>query len=512
MNRPALSDEEYLRHDATGLAALIRSKAITSAELLEVAIGRIDRLNPAVNAVIHRMDDAARRVAAAPAAGPFAGVPLLLKDLLSAVAGEPLTGGSGFLRHYVPGHDSELVRRYRAAGFVFLGKTSTPEFGLTPFTEPALFGPTRNPWDLTRTPGGSSGGSAAAVAAGMVPVATGGDGGGSIRIPASCCGLFGMKPTKGRVPTGPDFGEIWHGAVVEHVLTRSVRDSAAILDATGGGDAGAPYAAAPPERPFLEEVGRAPGRLRVAFTTKAWLGGRVHADCVAAVEDAARLLEGLGHQVEEASPPIDGPGFCRAFLTMICSELRGDMEDAAAALGRKARRRDFESATWGLSRLGKAIPGSEFVRAVRFLQRTARMTAPFFERHDVMLTPTLASPPFPIGALQPTPRESTLFTLLGRIGSGNLIRGLGVLEQMADKIFQWIPWTPVINATGQPAMSVPLAWNGQGLPVGVHCIGRYGDEATLYRLAAQLERERPWFGRMAPLARSDGERERGEGN
>jgi amidase len=501
MTRPALSDEEYLQHDATGLAALIRSNAITAAELLEVAIGRIDRLNPEVNAVIHRMDDAARRVAVAPPTGPFAGVPLLLKDLLSAVAGEPLSAGSRFLRDYVPAHDSELVRRYRAAGFVFLGKTSTPEFGLTPFTEPELFGPVRNPWDLTRTAGGSSGGSAAAVAAGMVPVATGGDGGGSIRIPASCCGLFGMKPTKGRVPTGPDFGEIWHGAVVEHVLSRSVRDSAAILDATQGADAGAPYVAPPPERPFLEEIGRPPGRLRVAFSTTPWLGGTVHPDCVAAVEDTARLLESLGHRVEEAAPGIDGPGFCRAFLTMICAELRGDMEEAAAMLGRKARRRDFESATWGLSLLGGAIPASEFARAVRFLQRTTRAIAPFFERHDVLLTPTLATPPVPTGALQPTPMEHTLFTLLGRIGSGRLIRALGVLEQMADKIFQWIPWTPVINATGQPAMSVPLAWNGQGLPVGVHCIGRYGDEATLYRLAAQLEGERPWFEKLAPMAR-----------
>ena len=497
-----LSDAEYLRHDASGLAGLVREGAVSAAELVETAIGRIERLNPRVNAVIHRMDDAARRAAAAPpGAGPFAGVPLLLKDLVSTVAGEPFRCGSRFLRDFVPPRDTELVRRYRQAGFLFLGKTNTPEFGLTPFTEPARFGPTRNPWDLTRTSGGSSGGSAAAVASGMVPVATGGDGGGSIRIPAACCGLFGMKPTRGRVPTGPDFGEIWHGAVVEHVVTRSVRDSAAILDATAGADPGAPYAAIPPARPFREEVGAPPGRLRIACTSTPWLGKRVHPDCVHAVQETGRLLASLGHEVEDASPPLDGPAFCRAFLTMICAELRGDLDDAGAMLGRTPRYRDFEPATWGLSRLGGAIPASEFARATRFLQRVARQTAPFFARYDVVVTPTLSTPPFRTGALQPTPKEQLLLGMLGRAGSGNLYRWLGVLEQTADKVFEWIPWTPVLNATGQPAMSVPLVWNGEGLPIGVHFVGRYGEESLLYRLAAQLEEARPWFDRLAPLTR-----------
>lgn len=500
MTGTPLTDQEYLRHDATGLAALVRRGEVSPAELVETAIGRIERLNPLVNAVIHRMDDAARRSARSPGSGgAFAGVPLLLKDLVSTVAGEPFRCGSRFLQGFVPPHDSELVQRYRRAGFLLLGKTNTPEFGLTPFTEPAVCGPTRNPWDLTRTTGGSSGGSAAAVASGMVPVATGGDGGGSIRIPASCCGLFGMKPTRGRVPTGPDFGEIWHGAVVEHVLSRSVRDSAAILDATEGPDLGAPYIAPPPARPFLEEVGRAPGKLRIAFTATPWLGSTVHPDCVAAVQETARLLEELGHHVEEASPTIDGPGFCRAFLTMVCAELRGDIDDAELLLGRKARLADFELPTWGLSRLGHAIPASELARALRFLQRVARQTGPFFERYDVVLTPTVSSPPFTTGALQPTPAETFLLGLLGRIGAGSLFRMLGVLEQTADKVFEWIPWTPVLNATGQPAMSVPLCWNREGLPIGMHFIGRYGDEATLYRLAAQLEEARPWFGRLAPL-------------
>jgi amidase len=502
MTGTSLSDEEYLRYDATGLAALVRRGEVAPADLVETAIGRIERLNPLVNAVIHRMDDGARRSARSAATeGPFAGVPLLLKDLVSAVAGEPFHCGSRFLRGFVPTHDSELVARYRNAGFLLLGKTNTPEFGLTPFTEPELCGPTRNPWDLTRTTGGSSGGSGAAVASGMVPVATGGDGGGSIRIPASCCGLFGMKPTRGRVPTGPDIGEIWHGSVVEHVLTRSVRDSAAILDATEGPDPGAPYVAPPPERPFLEEVGRPPGKLRIAFTGTPWLGSSVHPDCVTALHATARLLEGLGHHVEEASPPIDGPGFCRAFLTMVCAELRGDIDDAELLLGKKATLADFELPTWGLSRLGRAIPASEFARAVRFLQRVARHTAPFFERYDVVLTPTVSTPPFTIGALQPTPAERLSLRVLGRIGAGGLFRALGVLEQTADKVFEWIPWTPVVNATGQPAMSVPLCWNKEGLPIGMHFIGRYGDEATLYRLAGQLEDAQPWFDQLAPMAR-----------
>jgi amidase len=497
-----LSDAEYLRHDATALAGLVRDRAVTPLELVETAIARIDRLNPLVNAVIHRMDGSARAAAAgALPPGPFRGVPLLLKDLLARVAGEPLRCGSRFLEKYVSPHDSELVTRYRRAGFVFLGKTNTPEFGLTPVTEPTLFGPTRNPWDLARTSGGSSGGSAAAVASGMVPVATGGDGGGSLRIPAACCGLFGMKPSRGRVPTGPDFGEIWHGAVVEHVVTRSVRDSAAILDATAGEDAGAPYAAPHQDRPFLEELLREPGRLRIAFTDRPWLGGTVHAECAGAVRDTAAFLEGLGHQVEDATPTFDGRAFARAFLTMITAELAGDIEDAERELGHRGRRADFEPATWALMLLGRAMPASQFSQAIRLLQRTARQIAPFFERHDVLLTPTLAQPPVVTGALQPTRPERALLEVMGTLRAGGLLRAAGILERTADRVFEFVPWTPVINATGQPAMSVPLCRNAAGLPIGMHFVGRFGDEATLYRLAAQLERARPWMDLLPPLAR-----------
>lgn len=495
-----LSDEEYLRHDGTGLAELVRRGEVTPLELVETALARIERLNPKVNAVIHRMDDAARTAARTAPGGPFGGVPFLLKDLLGGVAGEPLQCGSAFLKGFRSPHDSELVRRYRRAGFILLGKTNTPEFGLMPVTEPAAFGPTNNPWDLGRTSGGSSGGSAAAVASGMVPVAGGGDGGGSIRIPASCCGLFGLKPTRGRLPMGPDFGELWHGAVVEHVLCRSVRDSARVLDATAGPDLGAPYFAPAPERPYADELTREPGRLRIAFTAKPWLGGSVHPDCSAALLDAARLLEALGHSVEEASPQLDGPAFAHAFLTMICAELGGDIEEAEAAVGRKSGPADFEPATWALGLLGRTLPAADFSRAVRFLQRTTRQIAPFFERYDVLVTPTVSQPPVKTGALQPTPRERVLLKALGGLRSGRLLRWAGVLEQTAAKVFDLMPWTPVSNATGQPAMSVPLYWNREALPIGIHCIGRYGDEATLYRLASQLEQERPWFDRLPPMA------------
>jgi amidase len=497
-----LSDADYLRQDATGLAALVRRGEVSALELVETALRRIERLNPLVNAVIHRMDDSARQAARTRPEGPFAGVPLLIKDLMVTVKDEPFRCGSAFLRGYRPPRDSELIVRYREAGFIFLGKTNTPEFGLTPFTEPVELGPTHNPWDLSRTAGGSSGGSAAAVASGMLPVATGGDGGGSIRIPAACCGLFGLKPTRGRTPVGPAIGEAWRGAVVDHVLSRSVRDSAAILDCTAGPDPGAPYSAAPPERPWLEEHRRGPGRLRIACTDSPWLGHSVHADCRAALRETAALLESLGHTVEEASPRFDGGAFARAFLAMICTELRTDLVELEPLVGRKGSVSDFEPATWALSLLGAAMPAVEYARAVRLLQRASREMAGFFERYDLLLTPTVATPPFRTGALQPTAKERTLLAVLGRLGSGQAFRWAGALDQMAEKVFDWIPWTPVANATGQPAMSVPLCWNGAGLPIGMHFTGRYGDEATLFRLAGQLEQARPWFDRLPALATS----------
>lgn len=497
-----MTHDEYLAHDGLGLAALVRAGSVSAPELLEIALERVRALDPAIHAVVYLMEADARRDAARAPFGPFAGVPFLAKDLVTTYAGHPTSAGSRLLAGHVADHDSELARRVRASGVSVLGKTNVPEWGLVPYTEPELFGACRNPWDTERTPGGSSGGSAAAVAAGIVPLAGGGDGGGSIRIPASCCGLFGLKPTRGRTPTGPDFGLLWRGAAVEHVITRSVRDSAAMLDATHGPDTGAPFEIPPPRRPFLDEVGASPGRLRIAWTTRPTLGASVHPDCVAAVESALPLLDELGHELVEGGPAVDGPRFNLSFLTMVASELAADLADVEALLGRPPRRSELEPATWALALLGRATSARAYASALRFLERTGRAVGAFFEDVDVLLTPTLAGPPPKVGELAPSRLETALLGALGAFGSGRLVRAAGLLERAAENAFGFTPWTPVYNATGQPAMSIPLHWNRDGLPIGVHFVARLGDEATLFRLASQLEAARPWFDRLPGLARS----------
>ena len=494
---------EYDRFDGLGLAELVKRREVSPRELVTTAIERIEALNPKLNAVIHTLYDDALAAAGTPLGdGPFAGVPFLIKDLLSWYAGAPIRSGSRILDGFIAPHDSEIVRRYRRSGVLILGKTNTPEFGLTPFTEPELFGPTHNPWDLTRTSGGSSGGSAAAVAAGMVPLAGGGDGGGSIRIPASCCGLFGLKPTRGRVPTGPLEGEIWEGAVIEHVLTRSVRDSAAMLDAISGAEPGAPYTITQLDRPFLEEVGRDPGSLRIAFTDEPLLGDHMDADCKAALQDTARLLESLGHTVVEATPPLDRDTFLHSFLLMVCAQSAADLIDAEAATGKRASPANVEIATWSLALLGRSYTAADMAHAGRTLQRSARAVGRWFDGYefDVLLTPTLTTPPFVIGALQPPAHEMMAMKALGRLRAGGVLRAAGALQKAAKRVFDWIACPPVFNVTGQPAMSVPLAWTAAGLPIGMHFAARFGDEATLFRLAGQLEQARPWFNRRPPLA------------
>lgn len=494
------SFNDYDKYDGLGLAELVRNKEVQPSELVEEAIDRIEKLNPQVNAVIHKMYDLAREAAKGDLPeGPFRGVPFLLKDLGVMYAGVPLRGGSRFHLDFVPDHDSEITKRFKAAGLIVLGKTNTPEYGLMPVTEPQLFGPSNNPWDLTRTTGGSSGGAAAAVVTRMVPLAHGSDGGGSIRIPASCCGLFGLKPTRGRNPMGPDWGEAWQGLACDHVLTRSVRDSAAMLDATAGPDVGAPYYAPPPARPYLDEVDTDPGRLRIAFTAQPFLSDFVHEDCIRGLEATVKLCQELGHELVEAAPQIDGKAFARAFLTVVLGETRATIEEAEAISGRRATFGDFEPATWAVSLIGARISAAQFSRAVLLLQRTARQIGPFFEDYDLLLTPTVAMPSLVTGTLLPKGVEAVGLKLLGSLNAGGLIRVLGRIEANADKLFEFVPYTPVFNATGQPAMSVPLHWNAEGLPIGMHFVGRYGDEATLFRLASQLERARPWFNRIPPV-------------
>ncbi len=467
--------------DATALADLVRRREVKAVEVVDAAIARIERLNPSLNAVVTPMYEAARAaaVAARPDA-PFAGVPFLMKDLIAEVAGVRFTEGSAFLDgHYVSAVDSELTRRLRHAGLIVLGKTNTPEFGILPTTEPRLFGPTRNPWDRARTPGGSSGGSAAAVAAGLVPMAHGNDGGGSIRIPAACCGLFGLKPTRGRNPLGPHYGDMYGGLVAEHAVTRSVRDSAALLDATAGPEDGDPYPAPAPARPYRDEVGAPPGRLRIAFTTRAATGLAVHEDCVRAVREAAALCADLGHEVVEAAPEVDGNEISQNFITMWAAGVAWTIDDWARRTGQAPVVERFEPLTWAMYEMGNRRSASAYLLAVQELQRVARDVGRFFRGHDLWLTPTLGEPPVPLGTFDATPDDP--------------MQGL-------FRAASFVPFTPLCNVTGQPAMSVPLAWNREGLPVGVHFVGRFGDEATLFRLAAQLETACPWAARRPPLA------------
>ena len=484
---------DFHLHDGLSVAELIRRKEISPREAVVSAINRIEALNPRLNAVVHRMFDRALTIADGEVPdGPFRGVPFLLKDLISWYEGEPITSGSRLFQGWKAPFDSEMTRRYRRAGLIVVGKTNTPEFGLVPFTESKLLGTCRNPWNPDVTTGGSSGGSGAAVASGMVPLAGGGDGGGSIRIPASCCGVFGLKPTRGRTPTGPVQGELWRGATIEHVITRSVRDSAAMLDAVAGPDVGAPYFAPPPARPFIDEVRTPPGRLRVAFTVEPQLGLTIHPDCARAVVDAARLLESLGHDVVEDTFDVDRESFNTAFLTVVCVETAAELDIAAKLLNRKVRRGDVEVSTWALALIGKSVSGPEYSNAVRYLQQSGRHIGEFFERYHVHVSPVVAGPPFPHGALQPPGSERTAMTILGALRASKVMKAMGALQRAAATVFEWMSYTPVANATGQPAMSVPLSWNDAGLPIGVHFTGRYADEATLFRLAAELEIAAPW--------------------
>lgn len=475
----ALSDELAFL-DATSQADLVRRKEVKPSELVEAAIERIERLNPTINAVVTPMYDYARALAQdGPAEGPFIGVPFLLKDLLASFAGVRMASGSRFLRDFVPDHDSELVARLKRAGLIIAGKTNTPEFGVLPTTEPRLFGPSRNPWNPNRSPGGSSGGAAAAVASGLVPMAHANDGGGSIRVPASCCGVFGLKPTRGRNPLGPDYGDLVSGLVVEHAVTRSVRDSAALLDATSGPDLGDPYPAPPPARPFEKEVGAEPEPLRIAFTASGPRPVPTHPDCVEAVQSAANLCAELGHEVFEARAPIDTDAVEPAFLTIWSAACTSAVDELSRLKGRDPRAEDFEPLTWGLYQEGRRHSAAGYLLALQSLQKFSREMGRFFLDCDVWLTPTLNEPPAPLGTFDSSP--------------GHSLSGIA-------RAAVYIAYTPVCNITGQPAMSVPLYWNAEGLPIGTQFVGRFGDEATLFRLAAQLESARPWARRRPPIS------------
>jgi len=473
--------EAYAARDGLALGELVRRGEVSASDLLETAIARAEAVNPRINAVVYRFYDAARTAAASfkPAAEPFAGVPLLLKDILGDCAGVPTRYGSGFIPAVPAPADSYLVARLKRAGFIPFAKTNAPEFGLPPFTEPRLYGPARNPWDLARTPGGSSGGSAAAVAAGVVPLAHANDGGGSIRIPAACCGLVGLKPTRGRTSLGPLIGDIMNGLVVEHVVSRSVRDTAAALDAVAGYAAGDPYAAPPPPRPFLAALADTPRRLRIAFSTRLPYGGALDAEIAAATTATATLCADLGHTVEEADVDFGAAAIGPAFLAVYAAGLAATIDAVARLVGRGPRAEDVEAMTWNFYQLGRAVTGSQYLTAVGALQQAGRAFAAFFERRDVWLTPSLGAAPLPVGLIDFDDPKASL----------------------ADpRIAAFAHYNPLYNLSGLPAVSLPLQVSPAGLPIGMLFGARHGEEALLLQLAGALEAARPWSGRRPALA------------
>jgi Asp-tRNA(Asn)/Glu-tRNA(Gln) amidotransferase A subunit family amidase len=472
-----LNFAEYLNHDAVGLAYLVRCGETSAEELLDIALERIAAVNPAINAVVDLFADKARaQIAQGLPAGPFTGVPFLLKDLFIDLAGTTTTSGAVFLKDTVAKRDSTVAERYRNAGLVIFGRTHSCEFGGAPTTESRLYGITRNPWNLDYSAGGSSGGASAAVAAGILPAANGSDAGGSIRSPAATCGLFGLKPTRGRVPLGPARFDGGGGIATVHALTRSVRDSAALLDAVAGPEVGASYASPVQSRPFLDEVPHDPERLCIAVMPQSLSGDEVAPDCLAAVTDAAALCDSLGHRVDEAAPAIDTELYLQTRRVLKGAAAVTGIHAAERGLGRKARDGDFEQATWEAYRDGLTVTGEDVMRAREAMFVLHQQVAQFMTTYDMILSPTTALGPFTVGTM-------------GHEYTDDIA---GPLRRRAAT------FTALANMTGQPAMSVPLFWNAANMPVGVQFWGRFAEEATLFQLAGQLERARPWFKRLAP--------------
>jgi amidase len=470
---------DYLAHDATGLAQLVRSGAARPAELAECARQLIARLNPVINAVVEVFADPVQPLPGTHA--PFTGVPFLIKDLVLHTAGQTMELGSRLCAGMkAPPHDTDLMRRFRQAGLVTLGRTTTPEFGYCPSTESVHYGPTRNPWDTTRSPGGSSGGSAAAVAAGIVPMCHANDGGGSVRIPASSCGLVGLKPTRGRIPTGPDYHDPLCGFGVEFAVTRTVRDMATLLDAVQGAGEGDGYVIAPPARPYVQELDVNPGRLRIGFTDRPWSGAPVDNEVRAGLHLTAERLAALGHDVVEASPAFDHARFIDATHTIWCANVGAWVDQIAALTGRRVDGSTLEATTLACWRAGREFKATQLLEAQSVCNLICRQVAVFYRDHDLLLTPTSAQPPLPLGVIN---------------ANDPALDARGWTE----KVFRYYPFTALFNMTGQPAISLPLHRDAHELPIGMQFAARYGDEATLIRIARQLEQAHPWP-QLAPLA------------
>ncbi|MGH8285799.1 MAG: amidase [Steroidobacteraceae bacterium] len=474
-----MDSREYAECDGVELAARIRAGAITATQALSCAYELIDRLDGQINAFVSLEEELAHATASAPGQGPLAGVPLAMKDCVGSVRGVTRSFGSRLAAGTHIDHDDEVVARYKAAGLIPMGTTNVPELSSSLSTESRLHGPCRSPWNLARSVGGSSGGAAAAVAYGAVPIAYGNDSAGSLRVPASCCGVFGFRPGRGRIPTGPVHGEIWFGLLSHHVITRTVRDSALVLDVSEGIDAGAPYGAPDKKRAYLEECATPATPIRIAVSDGAEQGFAIDAECAAGLEETATLLRNLGHQVAYASPRYSGTQLIESVTTLLAVALAEEIPEIAAATKRDIGPETVESCQRTLMERGRKVAALELSRTLRFKGELGRILGRFLEDYDVLLTPTLAELPIRLGTLNTDSND---------------------LDAYLERMWRYSPFTPLANVCGIPSMSVPLCWSVDGLPIGMMFTGRYAEEGLLFRLAGQLESARPWRSEHPPIS------------
>ena len=468
---------EYDNYDGLGLAQLVASGEVSALELLEEAVSRTEKVNGELNAVVHKHYDEARMAARGDLpAGIFRGVPFLLKDLHLMLKGTVTTSGSGMYRGYVADHDSTLVERYKRSGLVIFGKTNSPELGLMPVTEPDLYGAARNPWNPQHTPGGSSGGAGAAVAAGILPMAHASDGGGSIRIPASCCGLVGLKPSRGRIPTGPLKAEGWGGQSTSHIVSRTVRDTAAMMDATAGVEIGEAYSAPYMPGGYLDAMQHSPGPLRIAVGREKWARGNYTPEVLAGLEQTVTLLQSLGHEIISAAPEFNAELTSQALFTIVSVNTALAVRQRAAQLGCTLDEIDIEEGTRFTMEMGNAVSGADYVEAIQTNQTAGRILGQFQLAYDVLLAPTMASEPVAVGYISGAPPE-----------------------EYANRLFAYMGDTGLYNQTGQPSLSLPLHWSSAALPVGMMFTAAYGNDALLLQLAGQLEQAQPWASRRPPV-------------
>ena len=491
--------QEYRKYDATGLAALVKNKEVTPNELLEIAISRADEVNPKINSIVTKLYDYGKtQLKTLNYNAPFAGVPFLLKDLGHQLKGTRYTAGTRYLKNYISTQNSVFTDKILESGLVIFGKTNIPEFGLTPFTEPLLHGATHNPWNLERTTGGSSGGSSASVAAGITPMASANDGGGSIRIPASCNGLVGLKPSRGRISLGPFAGEGWSGAVHEGVVTRSVRDSALFYDLMSGAGPGDPYTIQHPARPYIEEVNLPVGKLKIGYSTDFPAGFDFKKDDenIEAIKNTVQLLKDLGHEVEEVKLPYTKEMLMESYTIIIYGELSASLTELESIQGKKLSPDDFEPQTWLLYQLGKSYTAHDFALGRLKWNTICRLMGEFHQKYDILLTPTLGEKPFIIGSKQMPKFDEAGLRFLNKIGLSHLLKYTGKVKETAEKTFHWIPIVPLSNITGQPSITLPLHWSKDNLPIGTLFTAAMGKEDVLFRLSAQLEKTKPWFDKV----------------